>query len=133
MVVFGVLDLSRIAQLQNRLSSAARSGAAVAQFYPKGVDTGCAQSSVVDAAKGSETKLSALSGFTVTVSKRNAATGALTPYTGCGAASGGVTLAAGDEVVVTVTAKITMFTPLASAFVGSPLSVQRSVDVVVQG
>ena len=133
MVVFGVLDLSRVAQLKNHLSAAAREGAAVAQFWPTDVDHLCSPS-VVDAVSAADAKLAAQSGFGVTIAKRNASTGALTAYTGCGTASGSLTISPGDRLVVTVKADMTMFTPLASAFVGgSTIHVSRTFELVVQG
>lgn len=134
LIVFTSIDFGRMAQYQNKLSNAAREGAAVVQLDPTAVNSGCrGTKNVIDAARGQNTDLAASDGYAVSVAKKNLATGALTPYTGCGSASGGVVLAPGDRVVVTVNVKMTMSSPLTVKEMGSNPTVTRSVEVVVQG
>jgi Flp pilus assembly protein TadG len=130
-VVFGVIDLGRAYSLQNRLNNAAREGAAVAQFKPGNVDTGCANgANVVDRATNEDSGLSSTPGFSVTVAKKVGST--LTNFTGCGTPSG-ATVSPGDTVVVTTHATFKVITPLIGALVGNNINVSRSTSVVVQG
>jgi Flp pilus assembly protein TadG len=131
LVVFGVIDLGRAYSLQNRLTNAAREGAAVAQFKPSNVNTGCASgNNVVDRATNEDTGLSSTAGFSVSVAKKVGST--LTPYSGCGSTSG-VSIAPGDTLVVTTRADFKVVTPLIGALVGNTITVSRSTTVVVQG
>jgi Flp pilus assembly protein TadG len=134
MIVFGTIDLGRIAQLQNRLAGASREAVAVVQMRPTNVDHACAGGlNAVDRAADEDGRLASVSGYGVTVSRKDPSTGVLTPYTGCGTASGGLAIMPGDKVVVTVKADLTLVTPLVAALVGSPMHVSRSSAVVVQG
>lgn len=131
LVVFGVIDLGRGYSLQNRLTNAAREGAAVAQFKPGNVNTGCSSgNNVVDRATNEDSGLGSAPGFSVTVAKKSGST--LTPYTGCGTPSG-ATVSPGDSVVVTAKANFKVITPLIGALVGNTITVTRSTTVVVQG
>src|SRR5690242_16920976 len=70
LLVFGVIDLGRSYALQNRLANASREGAAIAQFKPGNVNTGCASgNNVVDRASNEDSGLALSSGFSVTVAK----------------------------------------------------------------
>ena len=131
LLVFGVIDLGRAYSLQNRLTNAAREGAAVAQFKPGNVNTGCATGdNIVDRATNEDSGLQSVPGFSVTVAKQVGST--LTPYTGCGAPSG-VTVSPGDTLVVTTQANFNVITPVIGSLVGNTLTVTRSTTVVVQG
>jgi Flp pilus assembly protein TadG len=131
LLVFGVIDLGRSYALQNRLANASREGAAIAQFKPGNVNTGCASgSNVVDRASNEDSGLSSASGFTVTVAKQVG--GSQTPFTGCGAPVG-TTVAAGDTVVVTVKVNFSVLTPIIGAMVGNTIVLTKSTSVVVQG
>jgi Flp pilus assembly protein TadG len=130
LLVFGVVDLGRAWQLQNRLSNAAREGASVAQFFPTSVAAGCRSgSNATDRATQEDLELSAMDGFAVTVDKIVA--GVADPITGCESPS--ESAASGDMVRVTVRANYHLLTPLVGALTGDPIVASRSVDVVVQG
>lgn len=131
LIVFGVIDLGRAYALQNRVANSAREGAAVAQFKPSSVNTGCnSGNNVVDRASNEDTGLATASGYTVTIAKQVGA--AKTNYTGCGTAVG-TTVTNGDTVVVTVTANFSPITPLMASFMGNTVVLSKSVSVVVQG
>ena len=68
--------------------------------------------------------------MTVTVKRRGAATGVVTvlPQT-CTTASA----EAGDSIIVTVTTKLAVLTPLVSITTGSVVDVNGSSEMVVQG
>lgn len=131
LVVFGVIDLGRSYGLQNRLANASREGAAIAQFKPGNVNTGCASgSNVVDRASNEDAGLATASGFTVTVAKQVGAS--QVAFTGCGAPVG-TTVVAGDTVVVTVKANFSVITPVIASMIGNTVVVSKSTSVVVQG
>jgi Flp pilus assembly protein TadG len=130
-IVFGVIDLGRSYALQNRLANASREGAAIAQFKPGNVNTGCASgSNVVDRASNEDTGLASASGYTVTVAKQVGSS--LVPFTGCGTPVG-TTVSSGDTVVVTVTANFSVITPVVASMIGNTVVVSKSTSVVVQG
>lgn len=131
LIVFGVIDLGRSYALQNRMANASREGAAIAQYKPGNVNTGCASgSNVVDRASNEDTGLAASSGFTVTVAKQVGAS--LVAFTGCGTPVG-TTVSAGDTVVVTVKANFSVITPVIASMIGDTVVVSKSTSVVVQG
>ncbi|MEY2434709.1 MAG: TadE-like protein [Acidimicrobiaceae bacterium] len=131
LVVFGVVDLGRAYSLQNRVTNASREGAAIAQFKPGNVNTGCdSGSNVFDRASNEDTGLASASGFNVTVAKQVGAS--LVAFTGCGTPVG-TTVSAGDTVVVTVKANFSVITPLVGSLVGNTIVVSKSTSVVVQG
>jgi len=131
-LVFGTLDLARAWQLQNRLSNAAREGAASAQFSPSNVNAGCDDgNNVRDRAGNEEASLSTEPGYSITVAKITG--GVATAYTGCGTTTPSMALAGGDTIRVTARADLELLTPLVGALVGNPLKVDRSTEVVVQG
>lgn len=131
LIVFGVIDLGRSYALQNRLANASREGAAIAQFKPGNVNTGCASgSNVVDRASNEDTGLAVVSGFSVTIAKQVGAS--QVAFTGCGTPVG-ATVSAGDTVVVTVKANFSVITPIIGSMVGNTIVVSRSTSVVVQG
>lgn len=71
----------------------------------------------------------------MTVFVRDRASGGLAPtdgYRGCGPTSSFLAVP-GDRVVVRVTASFSPLTPLVSALTGSPITIARSQEVVVQG
>jgi Flp pilus assembly protein TadG len=130
-VVFGVIDLGRSYSLQNRLANASREGAAIAQFKPGNVNTGCASgSNIVDRASNEDTGLASASGFTVTVAKQVGASNVA--FTGCGLPVG-TTVSAGDTVVVTVSANFSVVTPVIASMIGNTVVLSKSTSVVVQG
>ncbi|MCU1369754.1 MAG: TadE-like protein, partial [Ilumatobacteraceae bacterium] len=97
MIIFSTIDLGRTATYFNRLSNAAREGAAVAQFTPTAVNSGCnGHRNIVDRVRGQDERLTSEPGYTVTVAKKNASTGVLTPYTGCTTTTPALTFAPGD-------------------------------------
>jgi Flp pilus assembly protein TadG len=131
LIVFGVIDLGRSYALQNRLANASREGAAIAQFKPGNVNTGCASgSNVVDRASNEDTGLAAAAGFAVTVAKQVGAS--QVAFTGCGATVG-ATVSAGDTVVVTTKATFSVITPIIGSIMGNTIIVSKSTSVVVQG
>jgi Flp pilus assembly protein TadG len=133
-IIFTAVDFGRMGQYQNRLSNAAREGAAMVQVDPTAVNTGCRGTrNAFDAAAAQNTELAAMPGFSVTVAKKDVATGVLTPFTGCGTASGGVTLVPGDRLVVTVKVRMTMTSPVTIKQMGRTPTLSRSTEVVVQG
>lgn len=134
LLVFTAIDLGRLAQYQNRMSNAAREGAAIAQVFPTSVNSGCqGDRNVTDRTQKQSESLSHVVGYSVSIAKKDPGTGSLTPYTGCTAPSGGLTVSPGDHVVVTVTADVKMSGPITTAFVGGTAHLRRRVEVVVQG
>jgi Flp pilus assembly protein TadG len=131
-LVFGVIDLGRAWQLQNRLANASREGAAAIQFAPRNVDAGCAGgNNATDRAEQEEPGLTTMPGYAVTVAQ--VAGGVDTPYVGCGTATPALSLDPGQQVQVSVEATFDLITPLVGAIVGDSITVTRSTDVVVQG
>ncbi len=131
LLVFGIIDLGRAYALQNRLTNASREGAAIAQFKPSSVNTGCnSGNNVVDRATAEDTGLASTPGFSVTVAKKS--NGTTTNYTGCNSVVG-TTVSSGDTIVVTAKANFSVLTPLIGSIVGNTITVTRSTEVVVQG
>lgn len=132
MMVLTAVDLGRTAQYQNRMLSAAREGAMLAQLTPAAVDSGCrGDRNITDRTNEANAAITQNPGYSVTVAKKTA--GSTVPYTGCTVPSDGLTVAPGDHVVVTVTADITMSSPISTATIGRVMHLSRSVEVVVQG
>ena len=133
LLTLGTADLGRVFRLQTRLINSAREGAALAQFRPANVDPGCEGGlNIVDRALAEDGGLAALPEFRVEVLRKDAVTGALTPYLGCRTTTS-VSLAAGDVVLVRVRAAFSPLTPVVSALLGAPLTVTGSQEVVIQG
>jgi len=131
LLVFGVIDLGRSYALQNQLANASREGAAIAQFKPGNVNTGCASgNNIVDRASNEDTSLAATSGFSVTVAK--VVGGTQTTFTGCGTPVG-ATVSSGDTVIVTVKANFSVLTPIIASMIGNTVLLSKSTTVVVQG
>ena len=134
MMIFSTIDLGRTASYHNRMSNAVREGAAVAQFTPAAVDSGCnGDRNILDRVRKQNEQLAAEAGYTVTVAKKNASTGALTTYTGCTATTPALSFAPGDRVVITVTVNLAMSGPASVAMVGNTAELERSAELVVQG
>jgi Flp pilus assembly protein TadG len=130
LLVFGVVDLARAAQMQNRLSNSAREAAAVVQFAPKSVATGCrGGNNATDRAMNEDTDLASEPGYSIAVAKVTG--GTTTPVTGCDTSP--VAITAGDTMRVTIRADHDVVTPLLGLITGDPIVVTRTVDVVVQG
>ena len=137
-LVFGSIDLGRMARYQNRLSNAAREAGAIVSVFPTSIDSGCRGDRNATDRAAADSNANTLPGYSVTVSLKGAG-GALTPYTGC---SGTVTLAnqascgqpvcAGDHLVVTVKADASLYGPYTFAM-GRTVHLKRSTEVVVQG
>jgi Flp pilus assembly protein TadG len=133
-IVLSSIDLGRTASFHNKMSNAAREGAGVAQFSPTAVSSGCnGDRNILDRVRKQSESLSGEPGYSVTVAKKSATTGALTPYTGCTTTTPALTFAPGDRVVVTVEIDVAMLGPMSMAFVGNSAHLERSAEVVVQG
>jgi Flp pilus assembly protein TadG len=135
LVLFGLVtaDVGRAYQLRNRLSGAAREGAAVAQFLPSNFDTSCGVGSrtIEGNAVNEDPSLASSSGFTVTEQRRqpNGTLGAV--VTTC--PTGTNLPVPGDRVIVTVSSELTLLTPIAEAVIGTEtLTVSAKSEVVVQ-
>ncbi|MDQ6725776.1 MAG: pilus assembly protein [Actinomycetota bacterium] len=121
------VDFGRAYSLQHRLANGAREGAAFAQYFPGQVSSSgaCADpENITYHALGEEA--GAAAGFAVSVT--NVDTGG--SITGPCIRSG---IAPGTRVKVTLTSQFRPITPFATDFVGSVMSVRRSVQVIVQG
>lgn len=120
--VLGVVDAGRGFQLKSRVTSAAREGATVAQYTPGRVN--CVGRDVTDVANGEGT-LPANS----TVVVQNMTTGTTYTSVACTGVSAG-----GQRVRVTVSAPLTLYSPLfASLARADSMPVNGYADVVVQG
>jgi Flp pilus assembly protein TadG len=128
-VAFGLVDLTRAYSLKNRLKNAAREGAAYVQTHPlKQADSGPSACNDPDNARWHALNELDAAGesagdptFTVIFS----------PSTACNVAT--TQLEPGDKVTVTVEADFELLTPLISNLVGSPIGLEESVEVVIQG
>lgn len=131
LLVFGAIDFGRMAQYQNRVSNAAREGAAVLATHPGWIATGCnGERNARDQAALQDAKLAALPTFTVKAYQGVGATG--TEITGCTEGyPGGVT--SGSKVTVVVSVRVANPSGLTSQFIGSQVLIQRSSTVTVQG
>ena len=133
LLVLGTVDLGRVFRLQSRLTNSAREGGVFAQFRPASVNAGCdGGQSIVDRVLDEDAGLATVPGFDIDVLKKDAATGGLTAYAGCGTTSS-VSVAPGDVVVVRVRASFSPLTPLVSALVGSTVTLTGRQEVVAQG
>lgn len=121
-LVFGTVDLGRAFSLKTRVTNMAREGASYAQYYPGRVD-GCTTDSITSLAK---LETSSVSNATVSVRQVTGSTS--TPLTGCTSS-----IPPGSRIRVTVSAPMTIITPLVSAVVGNPVTVSGYQEVVVQG
>lgn len=135
LIVYSAIDLGRMARFQNRLSNAAREGAAVAQYHPgwvgPGTHSSCATNdgrNIVDRATGQDPDLATYPDFAVTVREVDGA-----PWApGCDVRMpAGV--APGDRVQVEVQARLVTTAPLTRLMWGSSLLLERSAYVEVSG
>jgi Flp pilus assembly protein TadG len=134
MIALSSIDLGRTASFHNKMSNAAREAATVAQFTPTAVNSGCnGDRNILDRVRKQNETLAGEPGYEVTVAKKNTTTGALTPYTGCTTTTPSLSFAAGDRIVITIEADVTMSGPASMAFVGNVAHLRRTVEVVVQG
>jgi hypothetical protein len=137
-LVFGTIDLARAYQFQNRLTNAAREGAAFAQFRPLYVGTTGAPNScnsgenIAGRVLREDPDLVLHPTEPLVVERKEGDTDALTPYTGCPA---GIVFdsANNDEVVVTVRSEFDVLTPLIAVFVGETIDMEGQAEAVVQG
>lgn len=133
-IILSSIDLGRTASFHNKMSNAAREGAAVAQFTPRAVDSGCnGDRNIVDRVRKQNESLASESGYTVTVAKKDASTGVLTPYTGCSTTTPSMSFGPGDRIVVTVQVDLALSGPASKAFLGDRAQLERSAELVVQG
>jgi hypothetical protein len=126
MLCLATVDLGRVYSLQHHLANASREGAVFAQYFPGQVSASgaCADpDNITYHALGEDGD--GKSDFTVMAT--NVGTGAV--IAGC-TTSG---IAGGTRVKVTVSSPFTPLTPFASMFTGTPATVRRSTEVVVQG
>lgn len=114
-IIFTTIDYGRFAQLQNRLSNAAREGSAHAQLQP------CDADGITQRVRGQD---ESLGDVLVTVTYRDGS--------GTGASSA-CDADPGKRVIVEVSAQLTMFSPLAAAAVGEDVTVTRRAEAVIQG
>ena len=114
------------------MPTAPREGAAYAQFYPGQVGTtgNCANPENIPYRALGEDRGTA-SGFTVTVT--NVDTGLVLSPTSCVRPGDVGAIATGTRLKVTVAATFTALTPFSRQFIGSPATLRRSTQVVVQG
>ena len=132
LITFGVLDLSRAYQLQNRLRNAAREGASFAQYFPEKRVAACGTGigdSIEEKSTNEDEELGGVDGFDVR-SFRIDSGGSETEYSTCQTQS---TFSAGDRVRVEVSAKYEILTPLIAAVTGqSTYTLTGSSQVRVQ-
>jgi len=133
LLAFVTADVGRAYQLRNRLSGAAREGAAVAQFLPSNFDSGCGVGTRTVEGNANEEDLSLASspGYTVTEQRRrpDGTLGAI--VTTC--PTGADLPVSGDRVIVTVSSRLALLTPLARAVIGQQtLTISATSEVVVQ-
>lgn len=126
-LLLGMVDLGRAYSLQNRLRNAAREGALYLQTHPLQQVEGATLCADPDNAE--DHALSELSA--AADSEDSGYTVAFSPSTACGIAS--TSLEPGDMVTVTVSAQFELITPLIGQIVGSPIQIDESVEVVIQG
>lgn len=116
MVVFGIVDLSRAYELQNRLRNSAREGAAFAQYFPgqrlASCNTGRGDS-IQEKATNEDDGVSSLRGFDVKAFRIRS--GTTTEYTTC---QPNTSFLAGDQVRVEVSADYDVLTPLIGVITG---------------
>ncbi len=127
LLVLGVLDLARGYQMNIRLESAAREGAAFAQVYPN--DATCGPSgSIRGQAEAEEPGLSASPDFDVDAFGQDAS-GNWVELVGC---SGDVA-SSGERVRVEVRARFDILTPIVANVVGNSITLEGAAEVRVQG
>ncbi len=117
-LIFTTIDYGRFAQLQNRLSNAAREGSAYAQLQP------CDTDGIKDRVGGQDPELTKVQGYDVDVTYRDDSDS--DPSDACDQSPG-------DRVIVEVTAQVAMISPFAAAIVGDDPAVTRRVEAVIQG
>ena len=121
-----LVDLGRVFTLENRLKNAAQAGAVYAQLFPNQVtNTGACADPANITYKALQEDSGATSGFTVSVTNSDTNTA----ITGCQA----TTVSPGTHVKVTVQANFAVLTPFISNFIGNPVTVKGTSEVVVQG
>jgi Flp pilus assembly pilin Flp len=126
LLTFATIDLGRVYSLQHRLANGAREGAAFAQYFPGYVSSSGVCADPDNIRYRSLNENGGASTFTVTVT--NVTTGATItgPCTTWG-------ITPGTKVKVTLSGSFTPLTPFARQFIGSPATIRRSEQVVVQG
>lgn len=142
MIVFTSIDLARYAKFQNRLSAAAREGAAIVQYYPGWIGPNCATAgnggrSVRDRVAAYDDDLPTTAGYSVTVRKYGTtaafAPGCLNGFKVNTFPTGSVNLVPGDKIEVVVKANFKPMSPLAKIWWGSSATFSKSAVVTLLG
>ncbi len=123
LIVMGVVDLARGYQMQIRLENAAREGAAYAERYPN--DVSCAAANDITDRVIAEDGVNTLPEFQVAVFAEDAGGTMTVPLTGCG----GTTADSGDRVLVEVSGRFDILTPLVAQAVGGSIDITGSAEV----
>lgn len=126
LLAVGVVDIGRAYRLKTRLTNAAREGAVYAQYFPGRVDNtgaGCADpGNVVFAVRNEAGEADT---FQVTVIRASDGTAIV----GCDQ----TTVPAGSKVIVRASTPFRVLTPIVAALVGTQMTLQSGVEIVVQG
>lgn len=141
-LVFGAIDLGRMAKFQNRMSNAAREAASVIQMLPTSVDSGCRGTrNATDRAEADSGLDMSSTGvpYRLTVALKVTPSAdhpdGLIAYTGCTTATAGgnpLVIDPGDHVVVTIEGDVKIIGPYRWG-TGDAAHLKRSTEVVVQG
>ncbi|WP_334143382.1 TadE family protein [Rhabdothermincola sp.] len=154
-LVFGTIDLSRASQLRNRLTNAAREGAAFGQYSPQYVNPGCNGGRNIDSAVMREDPGLGLTRTDIHVSRVRTTDGVTSEVaywngaadspsaTACDnpvAVSGGTPITFDrsptnpDRVRVEVTQNLQILTPLVAAIIGTDqVELRGRAEAVIQG
>lgn len=128
LIVMGVVDLARGYRMQIQLENAAREGAAFAQTQPNSVS--CPDGDdIIERVVFEEAGVEALPDFRIEVWAEDDAGELTVPVTGCG----GTTAAAGDRLLVAVSATFDVLTPMVERVVGSGIEITGAAEIGVQG
>lgn len=135
LVVYSAIDLGRMARFQNRLTNAAREGAAVAQYHPGWVGPGTQAScstnegrNIIDRATGQDLDLASYPDFKVTVREVGGSAWAQ----GCRVQMP-TGVVPGDRVQVEVQARFVTTAPFTRLLWGPTVLLERSAYVEVAG
>lgn len=127
LVVMGVLDLARAYRMQIQLENAAREGAAFAQIYPN--DVACStRDDITERVHSEETGVASLPSFEIRVLAEDAGGDLVVPVTGCG----GTTAEGGERLLVEVSARFDVLTPMVEQATGGDIVLTGAAEVQVQ-